>query len=43
MDLGEFVCEALPDVGDPFALTLPGGLEIQDYNIMKSSSRFSRR
>ncbi len=36
MDLGEFLCEALPDVGDPFALTLPGGLEIQDYNMMKS-------
>jgi hypothetical protein len=36
MDLGEFLCDAIPDVGDPFALTLPGGLEIQDYNLMKA-------
>jgi hypothetical protein len=36
MNLGQFVCDALPDVGDPFALTLPGGLEIEDYNLMKA-------
>jgi hypothetical protein len=34
--LPDFLCEALEDVGDPFALTLPGGLEIQDYNLMKA-------
>lgn len=36
LTLPDFVCDALDDVGDPFALTLPGGLEIQDYNLMKA-------
>jgi len=34
--LPDFVCDALDDVGDPFTLSLPGGLEIQDYNLMKA-------
>jgi hypothetical protein len=32
----DFVCLELPDVGDPFALTLPGGLEIEDFNLMRA-------
>jgi hypothetical protein len=30
------ICIEIPDIGDPFALTLPGGLEIQDYDLMKA-------
>jgi hypothetical protein len=30
------ICIDIPDIGDPFSVTLPGGIEIQDYNIMKA-------
>jgi hypothetical protein len=30
------ICVDIPDIGDPFAVTLPGGIEIEDYNIMKA-------
>jgi hypothetical protein len=36
MGLADDICTEIPDVGDPFALSLPGGLEIQDYNLMKA-------
>jgi hypothetical protein len=36
MGLADTICTAIPDVGDPFALSLPGGLEIEDYNLMKA-------
>lgn len=30
------ICVEIPDIGDPFAVTLPGGIEIQDYNLMRA-------
>jgi hypothetical protein len=30
------ICIPLDDIGDPFSLTLPGGLEIEDYNLMRA-------
>jgi hypothetical protein len=30
------LCIDIPDIGDPFAVTLPGGIEIEDYNIMRA-------
>src|ERR1700728_1039406 len=30
------ICVELPDIGDSFAVTLPGGVTIEDYNIMKA-------
>lgn len=36
MGLADSICVEIPDVGDAFALSLPGGLEISDYNLMKA-------
>jgi hypothetical protein len=30
------ICIEIPDFGDPFSVTLPGGIEIQDFNLMKA-------
>jgi len=30
------ICIDIPDIGDPFAVTLPGGIDIEDFNIMKA-------
>jgi hypothetical protein len=30
------ICIDIPDIGDPFSISLPGGIEIEDYNIMRA-------
>ena len=30
------LCLDIPEIPDPFALTLPGGIEVEDINLMKS-------
>lgn len=30
------LCLEIPEIPDPFALTLPGGIEVEDINLMKS-------
>src|ERR1700722_5518321 len=30
------ICIQIDDIGDPFAVALPGGIEMTDYNIMKA-------